>query len=124
MPPQDEWKALENKIATPPTYEDPRMRAHRASNRERARSRLQQRQNARADRVQSEAAQSAGVSPRVGLTYIERVMILAVLRLRNFVRILPVNKGAKRLYCMRSVAWRTGQPLDAFNCPRPCLTTF
>ncbi|KAG3095189.1 hypothetical protein PI125_g16326 [Phytophthora idaei] len=42
MPPQDEWKALENKYATPPTYEDPRMRARRASNRERARSRLQQ----------------------------------------------------------------------------------
>ncbi|KAG4042834.1 hypothetical protein PC123_g21683 [Phytophthora cactorum] len=120
MPPQDEWKALENRYSTPPTYEDPRKRARRASNRERARSRLQQHQNARAVRVQSEAAQSAGVSPpRVELTYIERVVILAVLRLRNFVRILSVNKGAKRLYCVRSVAWRTGQLLDAFNCPRP-----
>ncbi|KAG4040455.1 hypothetical protein PC123_g24007 [Phytophthora cactorum] len=75
MPPQDEWKALETKYATPPTYEDPRMRARRASNRERARSRLQQRQIARAVRVQSEAAHSAGVSPRVELTQIERVEI-------------------------------------------------
>ncbi|KAG6943233.1 hypothetical protein JG687_00018586, partial [Phytophthora cactorum] len=62
MPPQAEWKALENKYATPPTYEDTRMRARRASNWERARSRLQQRPIARAVRVQSEAAQSAGVS--------------------------------------------------------------
>ncbi|KAG2797197.1 hypothetical protein PC129_g20055 [Phytophthora cactorum] len=75
MPPQDEWKALETNYATPPTYEDPRMRARRASNRERARSRLQQRQIARAVRVQSEAAHSAGVSPRVELTQIERVEI-------------------------------------------------
>ncbi|KAG3008558.1 hypothetical protein PC120_g16160 [Phytophthora cactorum] len=75
MPPQDEWKALENKYATPPTYEDTRMRARRASNWERARSRLQQRPIARAVRVQSEAAQSAGVSPRVKLTQIERVVI-------------------------------------------------
>ncbi|KAG3237400.1 hypothetical protein PI124_g17611 [Phytophthora idaei] len=82
MAPQDGGKALENKYATPPTYEDPRMRARRASNREWARSRLQQRQIARAVRVQSEAAQSAGI--------------------------LPVDKGAKRLYCVRSVAWRAG----------------
>ncbi|KAG2774955.1 hypothetical protein PC129_g19839 [Phytophthora cactorum] len=77
MPPQAEWKALENKYATPPTYEDTRMRARRASNWERARSRLQQRPIARAVRVQSEAAQSAGVSspPRVKLTQIERVVI-------------------------------------------------
>ncbi|KAG3135669.1 hypothetical protein C6341_g21688 [Phytophthora cactorum] len=50
------------------------MRARRTSNRERVHSRIQQRQIARAVIVQSEVAQSAGISPRVEVTQIERVV--------------------------------------------------